>query len=72
MQRALQLANLGKFETAPNPRVGAVIVHNNKIIGEGFHRKYGKAHAEVNAVNSVKNKSLLPESTIYITLEPCS
>ena len=72
MRRALQLANLGKFETSPNPRVGAVIVHNNKIIGEGFHRKYGEAHAEVNAVDSVENKSLLPESTIYVTLEPCS
>ena len=72
MQRALQLADLGKFETAPNPRVGAVIVHEGVIIGEGFHRKYGQAHAEVNAVASVQNKELLKDSTIYVTLEPCS
>lgn len=72
MQRALQLAKLGGVTAAPNPMVGAVIVHNHKIIGEGYHRKYGEAHAEVNAVNSVKDTSLLSESTIYVTLEPCS
>lgn len=72
MQRALLLANLGKFETSPNPRVGAVIVHQGKIIGEGFHRKYGQPHAEVNAIASVHNKELLKDSTIYVTLEPCS
>ncbi len=52
--------------------VGAVIVHNGNIIGEGYHREYGKAHAEVNAINSVKDKSLLKESVIYVSLEPCS
>ncbi|MFI0431334.1 bifunctional diaminohydroxyphosphoribosylaminopyrimidine deaminase/5-amino-6-(5-phosphoribosylamino)uracil reductase RibD [Mariniflexile sp. HMF6888] len=58
--------------TRPNPMVGSVIVHNNQIIGEGFTSAYGGNHAEVNAINSVKNKSLLKESTIYVTLEPCS
>lgn len=72
MQRAINLANLGKNYTSPNPRVGAVIVHNGKIIGEGYHRRYGEAHAEVNAVNSVKDVNLLKQSTLYVTLEPCS
>ena len=72
IQRALLLANLGKFETSPNPRVGAVIVHQGKIIGEGFHRKYGQPHAEVNAVASVHDKKLLKDATIFVTLEPCS
>ncbi len=72
MHRALQLAALGRGNVSPNPMVGCVIVHNDLIIGEGFHRKYGDAHAEVNAVNSVKNKDLLPEATVYVTLEPCS
>lgn len=72
MFRALQLANLGGVSTASNPLVGAVIVHNGEIIGEGYHQKYGEAHAEVNAVNSVKDKTLLKEATIYVTLEPCS
>jgi diaminohydroxyphosphoribosylaminopyrimidine deaminase/5-amino-6-(5-phosphoribosylamino)uracil reductase len=72
MRRCLQLANLGKGFVAPNPLVGAVIVHKNKIIGEGYHMQYGKAHAEVNAVNSVKNKELLKDSTIYVNLEPCA
>jgi diaminohydroxyphosphoribosylaminopyrimidine deaminase/5-amino-6-(5-phosphoribosylamino)uracil reductase len=72
MKRALELAQMGKFYAAPNPKVGAVIVHKNKIIGEGFHRNYGEAHAEVNAVNSILDKSLLNKSTIYVTLEPCS
>jgi len=58
--------------TYPNPMVGSVIVHNGKIIGEGWHRKSGEPHAEVNAVNSVKDQSLLPHSTIYVSLEPCS
>ncbi|RMG82729.1 MAG: bifunctional diaminohydroxyphosphoribosylaminopyrimidine deaminase/5-amino-6-(5-phosphoribosylamino)uracil reductase RibD [Bacteroidetes bacterium] len=71
MRRAVQLAALGLGRTAPNPCVGAVIVHNNRIIGEGYHQKYGEAHAEVNAVNSVKDKSLLLHSTMYVTLEPC-
>lgn len=72
MQRALQLADLGRLTAAPNPRVGAVIVYKNKIIGEGFHQQYGEPHAEVNAVASVKDSSILSESTIYVTLEPCS
>ena len=72
MQRALDLAELGKEWVSPNPMVGCVIVHNGKIIGEGYHQKYGEAHAEVNAVAKVKNKSLLPESTVYVTLEPCA
>jgi diaminohydroxyphosphoribosylaminopyrimidine deaminase/5-amino-6-(5-phosphoribosylamino)uracil reductase len=72
MRRALDLAVLGRGHVSPNPMVGCVIVHENKIIGEGYHQLYGKAHAEVNAINSVENKSLLPESTIYVNLEPCS
>jgi len=72
MQRALDLASLGLGRVSPNPMVGAVIVHNDTIIGEGWHQQFGLAHAEVNAVNSVQNKELLVESTIYVTLEPCS
>ena len=72
MRRALQLAKLGGSAVAPNPMVGAVIVHNGLIIGEGFHEKFGGPHAEVNAVNSVTNHSLFKESTIYVTLEPCA
>ena len=72
MRRALQLALQGGGHTSPNPMVGAVVVHNGRIIGEGFHRCCGKAHAEVNAIAAVHDQSLLPESTIYVTLEPCS
>ena len=72
MQRCFQLAQLGFGKVSPNPMVGAVIVHNGKIIGEGFHQKFGEAHAEVNAVNSVKDSSLLKESTIFVSLEPCA
>ena len=72
MQRALQLARLGAGAVSPNPMVGCVIVHEGKIIGEGWHQKYGETHAEVNAVNSVLDKSILSESEIYVTLEPCS
>lgn len=72
MGRAIELARLGMGRVAPNPMVGCVIVHNGLIIGEGYHRVYGEAHAEVNAVNSVQNKELLPFSTMYVTLEPCS
>ncbi len=72
MKRALQLAKLGEAEAAPNPMVGAVIVCDGVIIGEGFHQKCGGPHAEVNAVNSVLDKELLAKSTIYVTLEPCS
>ena len=72
MQRALFLAQLGTGYTAPNPMVGCVIVWNNIIIGEGWHKHYGEPHAEVNAINSVKDKQLLKHSTLYVTLEPCS
>ncbi len=72
MQRAFDLAVLGKGDVSPNPLVGCVIVHNDQIIGEGYHQKYGEAHAEVNAVNTVKDKSLLKEADVYVTLEPCS
>lgn len=72
MLRALQLAEIGRGTVSPNPMVGCVIVHNDVIIGEGWHKKYGDWHAEVNAVNSVKDKTLLAEATAYVTLEPCS
>ena len=72
IKRALKLAKNGIGITRPNPSVGAVIVLNNKIIGEGFTSPYGGNHAEVNAINSVVNKQLLKEATIYVTLEPCS
>lgn len=72
MQRAIDLARLGAGHVSPNPMVGAVIVHNDRIIGEGWHKKIGEAHAEINALNSVTDRKLLPESTLYVTLEPCS
>lgn len=72
MARCLLLAQAGKGRVAPNPMVGSVIVCDGKIIGEGFHRKYGEPHAEVNAIASVKNPSLLSRSTLYVNLEPCS
>ncbi|MFY8213168.1 MAG: bifunctional diaminohydroxyphosphoribosylaminopyrimidine deaminase/5-amino-6-(5-phosphoribosylamino)uracil reductase RibD [Flavobacterium sp.] len=72
MARCLELAQKGLGTTYPNPLVGSVIVHNNQIIGEGWHHKAGEAHAEVNAINSVKNKALLSEATLYVNLEPCS
>jgi diaminohydroxyphosphoribosylaminopyrimidine deaminase/5-amino-6-(5-phosphoribosylamino)uracil reductase len=72
MQRTLELAQLGRGHVSPNPLVGSVIVHEGKIIGEGWHQKYGEAHAEVNAVRSVDNKNLLQHSTVYVNLEPCS
>ena len=72
MARGISLARNGTGNVAPNPMVGAVIVHQGKIIGEGYHRKYGEAHAEVNAIASVRDESLLKEATIYVSLEPCS
>jgi diaminohydroxyphosphoribosylaminopyrimidine deaminase/5-amino-6-(5-phosphoribosylamino)uracil reductase len=72
MARCLQLAGRGLGLVSPNPMVGAVVVHNGKIIGEGFHRQYGGPHAEVHAIQSVTDKALLSESTIYVSLEPCS
>ncbi|WP_373520720.1 bifunctional diaminohydroxyphosphoribosylaminopyrimidine deaminase/5-amino-6-(5-phosphoribosylamino)uracil reductase RibD [Aquiflexum sp.] len=72
MLRAFELASQGLGSVSPNPMVGCVIVHDDKIIGEGYHEEYGKAHAEPNAVASVKNPDLLPLSTVYVTLEPCA
>lgn len=74
MQRCLDLASLGLGNVAPNPMVGAVLVHENEIIGEGFHQYYGQAHAEVNCINSVQqhNKHLIEKSTLYVSLEPCN
>jgi diaminohydroxyphosphoribosylaminopyrimidine deaminase/5-amino-6-(5-phosphoribosylamino)uracil reductase len=77
MKRCLDLAGLGMGWVSPNPMVGAVIVHEDKIIGEGYHHKYGEAHAEVNAVNQVIARfsnyaELLKQSTIYVSLEPCA
>ncbi len=70
MRRALELAENGRGYVSPNPMVGCVIVYNEQIIGEGFHQIYGGPHAEVNAIQSVENPNLLPESTVYVTLEP--
>src|SRR3569833_1877693 len=77
MQRCLDLAVLGMGSVSPNPMVGADIVHQENIIGEGYHQQYGRAHAEVNAVNDVVSRNnnaddLLKESTIYVSLEPCA
>lgn len=72
INRCLQLAQNGLGTTYPNPLVGSVIVCDDKIIGEGWHQKSGEAHAEVNAIKSVKNKDLLSKSTLYVNLEPCS
>ncbi len=74
MSRCIQLAKLGAGNVAPNPMVGAVLVYDNKIIGEGYHKKYGEAHAEVNCIKSVpaEQKSLIEKSTMYVSLEPCS
>jgi len=72
MYRCIELAKMGKGQVAPNPLVGAVIVLNDKIIGEGYHHRRGEAHAEVNAVNSVEDQSCLSKATIYVSLEPCS
>lgn len=72
MRRCLQLARCGEAGAPPNPMVGAVIVCDSRIIGEGYHRRCGGPHAEVNAINSVKEKDLLSRSTIYVSLEPCA
>ena len=71
MRRCLELASKGLGYVAPNPMVGAVLLYDGKIIGEGYHREFGKAHAEVNAINSVSEKSLLKKSTLFVNLEPC-
>ena len=72
IRRCIELARNGFGSTYPNPMVGSVIVYQDKIIGEGWHKKAGEPHAEVNAVRSVKDKSLLKKATIYVSLEPCS
>ena len=72
IRRCLELAIRAEGLTYPNPLVGSVVVHNGKIIGEGYHLRAGQPHAEVNAINSVKEKELLRESTLYVNLEPCS
>lgn len=72
MQRCLEIAANGLGRVSPNPMVGCVLVHEGKVIGEGFHRNYGGPHAEVNAINSVKDIDLLTKATLYVNLEPCS
>ena len=74
MLRCIQLAERGAGAVAPNPMVGSVLVHENRIIGEGYHQRYGEAHAEVNCINSVKQPDLhlIPYSTLYVSLEPCA
>ena len=72
MRRAVWLARRGEAGVAPNPMVGAVVVCDGRIVGEGYHRRYGGAHAEVNAIAAVADRGVLGRSTIYVTLEPCS
>jgi len=72
MSRCLQLAQYGVGYVAPNPMVGAVLVYDDRIIGEGYHHHFGEAHAEPNAINSVKQPELLQDATLYVSLEPCS
>lgn len=74
MYRCIELARLGAGYVAPNPMVGAVLVYDNRIIGEGWHRQYGEAHAEVNCINSVKaaDAALIASATLYVSLEPCA
>lgn len=72
MQRALELAELGRGSVSPNPLVGCVIVHQDQIIGEGYHQYYGGPHAEPNAIEQVQNPDLLADATVYVTLEPCA
>ena len=74
MHRCLQLAKMGTGNVAPNPMVGAVLVYENEIIGEGYHQQYGQAHAEVNCINNVSeaNQSVIEKSTLYVSLEPCA
>jgi len=72
MRKCLELAQKGFPNNSPNPMVGSVIIYNNEIIGEGYHRQYGANHAEVNAINNVKNPALLSKSTLYVNLEPCA
>lgn len=74
IKRCIDIARLGAGNVAPNPMVGAVLVYNGSVIGEGWHKKYGEAHAEVNCINSVKDKhkKFIPDATLYVSLEPCA
>ncbi len=72
INKCIEIARLGTGSVSPNPMVGSVIVYKGEVIGEGYHEKYGSDHAEVNAINSVEDKSLLSKSTLYVNLEPCS
>jgi diaminohydroxyphosphoribosylaminopyrimidine deaminase/5-amino-6-(5-phosphoribosylamino)uracil reductase len=74
MGRCLELARKGAGMVSPNPMVGAILVYNNRIIGEGYHAQYGQSHAEVNCIHAVRaeDRQYIPESTLYVTLEPCS
>ena len=72
IKKCLKLAEKGKGTVSPNPMVGCIITKNGKIIGKGYHKYYGSEHAEANAINNVKNKELLKNSTLYVNLEPCS
>ena len=72
IKRCIELASKAMGCVSPNPMVGSVIVYEGKIIGEGYHKNYGNSHAEVNAIASVKDKSLLQKSTLYVNLEPCA
>src|ERR1700722_16751036 len=74
IQRCLNLARLGAGCVAPNPMVGAVLVYNGQIIGEGYHQHYGQSHAEVNCLNSVslEDEPKISQSTLYVSLEPCA
>src|ERR1700712_1300233 len=74
MQRCIDLALLGEGNVAPNPMVGTVLVHDNRIIGEGYHHQYGQAHAEVNCINSVRedDQQFIPAAALYVSLEPCA
>ena len=72
MKKCLELAKKGMGYVSPNPMVGCVVVFNEQIIGEGYHQEYATSHAEVNAIENVKDKSLLKKSTLYVNLEPCA
>jgi len=72
MRRCLELAERGAGSVSPNPMVGSVIVHDGRVIGEGWHQQYGGPHAEPNAIASVEDEALLRQSTLYVNLEPCS
>jgi diaminohydroxyphosphoribosylaminopyrimidine deaminase / 5-amino-6-(5-phosphoribosylamino)uracil reductase len=72
LNKCIEIARLGIGNVSPNPMVGSVIVHNGEVVGEGYHKSYGSDHAEVNAINNVKDKSILSKCTLYVNLEPCS